>query len=92
MRLKAREDLTYAGQEIQAGFIFDATDADGHDLINQDLAVPFNLEDPQDRPDEADLPDEAPAWEEPDPEPGPQPPKPRPEPEKQQPWTRKSSR
>lgn len=100
MRLKAREDLMYAGKEVAAGFIFDATEADGQRLINQDLAVPFRLEDPSTlpdeepvgAPDEKDLPDE----EEEDPPP-PAPKSPHPhggetvfsEPQEQKPWTSK---
>ena len=50
MRLKAREEITYAGRQWQAGMLFDALERDGRTLINQGLAEPFGLEDPSTRP------------------------------------------
>lgn len=46
MRLKARHELIYAGHDYLPGEIFDAQEQDALDLINSDMAQPFNLEDP----------------------------------------------
>lgn len=49
MRLKAKEELTYAGKTFQAGMLFDALERDGLLLVNQDQAERFGLEDPSTR-------------------------------------------
>lgn len=46
MRLIATTDFTFHGIEIRRGQIFDATEEQARDLINQDLAHRFHLEDP----------------------------------------------
>ena len=46
MRLIATTDFTFHGIEIRLGQIFDATEEQARDLINQDLAHRFHLEDP----------------------------------------------
>ena len=49
MRLKAKEELTYAGKVFQAGALFDALERDGLVMINHDQAERFSLEDPSAR-------------------------------------------
>jgi hypothetical protein len=49
MRLKARKTLTYAGKEWQPGALFDAFGSHAQELISQDKAEPYNLEDPSTR-------------------------------------------
>jgi len=57
MRLKAKAEFTYGGKLWLKGELFNASEKDGLDLINQDLAEPYNLEDPgtTKRPDVADV-------------------------------------
>lgn len=45
-RLKARHELIYAGHDYLPGEIFDAQEQDALNLIDQDMAQYFNLEDP----------------------------------------------
>jgi hypothetical protein len=49
MRLQAKVELTYAGKDWHPGALFDALERDGRQLIAEDKAVPFNLEDPSTR-------------------------------------------
>ncbi len=49
MRMKAKAQLTYFGTIYQAGALFDALPIHARDLISQDKAEPFNLEDPSTR-------------------------------------------
>ena len=49
MRLRARATFEYRGQLVRPGTRFDAFERDGLELINTDMAAPFNLEDPSDR-------------------------------------------
>lgn len=46
MRLKAKREMTYGGKLWMRGEIFDASETDGLQLIQDDSAEPFNLEDP----------------------------------------------
>ena len=46
MRLVAKTDFTFQGKDIRIGTIFDAPEQQAQDLINQDLAHRFHLEDP----------------------------------------------
>jgi Putative binding domain, N-terminal len=49
MRLKARQDVEYAGKMFQAGMLFDAPRTTALQMINQDQAEPFGMEDPSTR-------------------------------------------
>ncbi len=49
MRLKARVNFTYDGVEYKREDVFDVDDSIGLHVINRDLAMPWNLEDPTQR-------------------------------------------
>ena len=67
MRLQARENFVHEGKQVRIGAIFEtATEAAGWYLVNQDMAIPYNLDDPADIPPPPESP-------EPEPEPEPEP-------------------
>ena len=49
MRLKAVNEVEYAGKSWAPGTLFDALELDARELINRGYAIPFNLEDPSSR-------------------------------------------
>jgi hypothetical protein len=49
VRLKAKEQIDYAGRVWQPGALFDAPETMGRDMISRGQAEPFNLEDPSTR-------------------------------------------
>jgi hypothetical protein len=61
MRLKARANFVYDGVEYKREDVFDVDDAIGLHVINRDLAMPWNIEDPTQRSESVAAP-EAPMW------------------------------
>ena len=58
MRLKARTRFEYGGTAYSAEDLLDAPDQDAFALINRDLAMPWNLEDPRQRSEIEEVPSE----------------------------------
>jgi hypothetical protein len=50
MRLRAVQEIFYAGRQIAPGMLFDALEDDGRNFVTRNIAIPFNLEDPFTRP------------------------------------------